>query len=719
MESYSHALKKKGKERTVQLDQKIRETERQKTEIMNTDQKLAETSESPELEIEERRRAEEKLKENEERLKSILDHMQAGIVIIDAETHCIVDINSIAARLIGAPRDEILGKICHKFICPAEEGLCPITDLGQAMDNTEQKRMQEELAEANEQLEEAIARANQMAMEAEMGTIAKSHFLANMSHEIRTPMNGIIGFTDMLLDTKLDEDQTDFAETIKRSGETLLALINDVLDFSKIEAGELDFEEIDFDPELVAYDVCELVRPKIGSKPIELLCYIRDNLPAYVRGDPLRFRQVLTNLMGNAPKFTEAGEIELCLDIEEEKDGRLKFHAKIRDTGIGIQKNKLSTIFEPFQQADDSTTRKYGGTGLGLSICKQISNLMGGDVWAESPVDGNLKLETGNLSERSGDPVNQFPGSIFHFTGWFKKSEEKEAKRFTPVSLSNRRALIVDDCQANLDILNHILESAGMHVVALKNGKDIISTLKSSLETGNPFDLCLSDIKMPDMNGYEVAKEIKNSKLKIQNIPLIALSSSRERDARRCEDAGFDGFMAKPVRREKLYQMLERLLGGKTDTKEPHNSIMTQFSVREDMKHSIHILLGEDNPVNQKLAKMMLTKAGYHVEVVNNGREALEKYTTSPGDFDLIFMDVQMPEMDGMKATRAIRKWEGDSCEKSQLTTHIPIVAMTAHAMKGDKEKCLKAGMDDYITKPIKRELVFEMIERWVFKEDA
>ena len=641
----------------------------------------------------------------------------------------------MAARLIGAPRDEILGKICHKFICPAEEGLCPITDLGQAVDNTEQKRMQEELAEANEQLEEAIAKSNQMAIEAEMGTIAKSHFLANMSHEIRTPMNGIIGFTDMLLDTSLDEEQIDFATTIKRSGESLLALINDILDFSKIEAGELDFEEIDFDPELVAYDVCELIRPKIGSKSIELLCHIGDNLPSYVKGDPLRFRQVLTNLMGNAPKFTEAGEVELSLDIEEEKDGRLKFHVTIRDTGIGIPKDKLSAIFEPFQQVDGSTTRKYGGTGLGLSICKQISNFMDGDVWAESPVDGNLKLETGNLSERSGDPVNQFPGSIFHFTCWFKKSEKKEAKRFTPVSLSNRRALIVDDSQANLDILNHILESAGMHVVALKNGKDVIPTLKSSFETGNPFDLCLSDIKMPDMSGYEVAKEIKNSKLKIQNIPLIALSSSRERDARRCEDAGFDGFMAKPVRREKLYQMLERLLGGKTDTKESHhaqptthNSIMTQFSVREEMKHSIHILLAEDNPVNQKLIKMMLTKARYHVEVVNNGREALEKYTTSPGDFDLIFMDVQMPEMDGMKATRAIRKWEGDSCEKlvvsgekdnGTFTTHIPIVAMTAHAMKGDKEKCLKAGMDGYITKPIKRELVFEMIERWVFKEDA
>ncbi|MBW1870391.1 MAG: response regulator, partial [Deltaproteobacteria bacterium] len=346
--------------------------------------------------------------------------------------------------------------------------------------------------------------------------------------------------------------QTDYLRTIKSSGESLLSLINDILDFSKIEAGDLDFEEIDFDPELLAYDVCQVIHPRIESKPIEILCRIGTDLPPYVKGDPGRYRQVLTNLMGNASKFTDSGEIELSLDIEEENDDRMKLHATIRDTGIGLSKDKLATIFEPFKQADGSTTREYGGTGLGLSICKKISKLMDGDVWVESELN---------------------KGSIFHFTGWIGKAEEKRAGRFTPISVSGKKALIVDDNQRNLDILTHVLESAGMDVNALRNGEEVIPTLQKAQEPKDFFDLAIIDIQMPGMSGYEVAKVIRGVKSSIQNLPMIALSSLMDRDARKCKEAGFDGFLSKPIHRDKLFQMVERLLGKWEDKGDEDESV--------------------------------------------------------------------------------------------------------------------------------------------------
>jgi PAS domain S-box-containing protein len=526
---------------------------------------------------------------------------------------------------------------------------------------------------------------------AEAANAAKSEFLANMSHEIRTPLNGVIGFTDMLLDSGLTEEQADVAGMIKKSGESLLSLVNQILDFSKIESGELNIEEIDFDPELIAYDVCEMIKPKIGIKPIEILCHIGDNLYSQIKGDPLRFRQVLTNLMGNAPKFTESGEIELALDIEEEKEDLIKIHASIRDTGIGIPHDKISVIFEPFRQADGSVTRKYGGTGLGLSICKKISNLMGGDVWVES--------EEGK-------------GSIFHFTAWVKKAEAKSAKRISPVSIAGKKVLMLDDNRANLDILKHILESSGMKAVELMNGNDVLPELEKAVSSKEPFDLLLSDIQMPGMSGYEVAQRIRAAGEKFSGLSIIALSSLIERDAKKCEAAGFDCFLSKPVRRDRLFQMIERVMAIKkgeiSEGPAKERKIMTQYSLREDLKRSVRILLVEDNPVNQKLAGMMLSKAGYHVEIAENGAVAVGKYLAAPGDFDLIFMDVQMPVMGGMEATKKIR----ESGFKD-----IPIIAMTAHAVKGYRDECLEAGMNDYVSKPIKRELVFEMLEKYFFSK--
>jgi PAS domain S-box-containing protein len=574
--------------------------------------------------------------------------------------------------------------------------------IGTLLDITERKQAEEEIREHREHLEELVQErtiALSVAKEqAEVANQSKSEFLANMSHEIRTPMNGVIGFTDMLLETRLDETQMDYVEAVKRSGATLLSLINDILDFSKIEAGKMEMEVIDFDPEVVAFDVCDTIRPRVIEKPVELICQIDDELPPMIKGDPARFKQVLTNLAGNAAKFTLAGEIEISIAVEETLPDRIKLHTVVRDTGVGIDPNKLADIFMPFKQADGSTTRKFGGTGLGLSICRKIAALMQGSVWAES--------EAGQ-------------GSRFHFTAWFEKSKaECSSKGFSHYCVQAKKALIVDDNTTNLAILRHHLTQLKMRVTSLDGGRKVTDVLLRAAKQGDPFDICISDIQMPEVSGYELAAAIRHGPDVIKQIPLLALSSGHKQDAKRCESVGFNGFISKPVLRNKLYRMLQRLLGVEISP-ERQTAIVTQHTVKEEMKRSARILLVEDNPVNQKLAQIMLSKAGYQIKTVENGAIAVQIFTQTLECFDLIFMDVQMPVMDGLTATQKIRQWEQEQTRSDENATahRIPIIAMTANALNGDREKCLAAGMDDYIAKPIKRDGVFQMVSRWVMDE--
>jgi two-component system, sensor histidine kinase and response regulator len=588
----------------------------------------------------------------------------------------LVAVSAVVSRSITRPLAETVnglervaaGDLRHRLAIVGED---EVTRMNRALNATV-----DAIERTDERLRDAV-------VSAEAASRAKSEFLANMSHEIRTPMNGIIGMTELTLDTEITGEQREYLGAVKTSADALLTIINDILDFSKIEAGKLEFDSVEFRLRDCLGDALKAVAVRADAKGLELAYDVAPDVPDVLEGDPGRLRQVILNLVGNAIKFTEVGEVILHVEVDAPvADGAVRLRFTVTDTGIGIPPEKQAQIFQPFTQADSSSTRLYGGTGLGLTICAQLVARMGGTITVESAVGR---------------------GSVFRFDGRFRVAQASTAPPALPPALDGLRVLIVDDNATNRRILEGTVRHWAMRPTAVGSAADGLAAIAAAPE---PFSLILLDANMPGMDGFMFAERL-GSLSRAQQATIMMLSSAGQRgDASRCRELGIKAYLLKPLKRSELLRAIVATLS--TSSQEPpHDALVTRHTMRQH-RTALRVLLAEDNLVNQRLASRLLEKEGHEVTVAPDGSKAVEAWSRAEAaaPFDLVLMDVQMPVMDGFQATAAIRQ------EERNTGRHVSIVAMTAHAMQGDRERCLAAGMDDYLSKPLVMRDLLELLAR-------